>query len=607
MLAVPRISRVLLIGDEPRLLAELSSFLAQRNQYLPILDGPRMGRPDADNEVIRRKNAAARASPTYLVLAGLKPETAALFQDQLPPEQVFRVSNAQEIMGTTLYKRAAPQAVLEWGHERIGVGLLEALRQRKQIRIADRPSPQHAVRTQSGELVVCEEGNDLAQIIAANYAFSVGAGLALVPNVPVDDRERILERFYSAHDAREISTTEMLSGLRTELRSLSEPLDIREAHSITFFTHGLPWGFAYPEVPSSHLFTYPDLGIAVVHGLAAEQTDAPGIRVALLIDPGSVAAGEIGKAIDALRERAVFVSGMSDAGATVYRVSRMLERFPYDLLLISTHCGDAPGWRWTYEFVDSEGISRTLVTDLAIGVAGLPAEKDKLEVQQYFKFISFDGVDWNDKERKKNVYFGTAMKDWVEERSAKTLEPTKKEVIPRVLGSAALRMHDGNYLAALQSVADEKTPIVINNACSSWHELAQRFTFAGARAYVGTLTSVSDAEAEEVVSRLLGRHFGKPLAQALWQVQRDVYGDSVRRPYMMVGVGSQRLRTTAVDAPAYVIARMRRAHQDVLARAQAMADMDPKKPMALDYARFLAEEIKRMHAVWIKPRLTDRD
>ena len=30
------------------------------------------------------------------------------------------------------------------------------------------------------------------------------------------------------------------------------------------------------------------------------------------------------------------------------------------LLLFATHCGDAPGYRWTYEYQDSEGIDRSL-------------------------------------------------------------------------------------------------------------------------------------------------------------------------------------------------------------------------------------------------------
>src|SRR5262245_6867140 len=47
----------------------------------------------------------------------------------------------------------------------------------------------------------------------------------------------------------------------------------------------------------------------------------------------------------------------------------MLEHFPFDLLIIATHCGDSSSYRWIYQFTDSEGRPRTCVVDIAIGVA----------------------------------------------------------------------------------------------------------------------------------------------------------------------------------------------------------------------------------------------
>jgi hypothetical protein len=46
----------------------------------------------------------------------------------------------------------------------------------------------------------------------------------------------------------------------------------------------------------------------------------------------------------------------------------MMELLPYHLMIIATHCGDVDGFRWTYEFTDSEGMDRTLVVDIAIGI-----------------------------------------------------------------------------------------------------------------------------------------------------------------------------------------------------------------------------------------------
>ena len=115
---------------------------------------------------------------------------------------------------------------------------------------------------------------------------------------------------------------------------------------------------------------------------------------------------------------------------------------------------------------------------------------------------------------------------------ADPLEPVKKETIPRVAGSAALKMHDHNYISVPRAIAGQGTPIVINNACCSWHRLAGDYTFGNARAYIGTLFPVTGAVAHDVVVKLLDKHFGKPLAAALWSAQREVYGNAARRPYI---------------------------------------------------------------------------
>ena len=46
-------------------------------------------------------------------------------------------------------------------------------------------------------------------------------------------------------------------------------------------------------------------------------------------------------------------------------------------------------------------------------------------------------------------------------------------------------MFDSDFLALPRPLADRGTPILINNACGSWHRLAETFTFCNAKAYIG--------------------------------------------------------------------------------------------------------------------------
>jgi hypothetical protein len=428
------------------------------------------------------------------------------------------------------------------------------LRARTSIAFEDLPSPVENVPSKSAHLVVCEDGDELSQVIAANYAFALRAGFFLIPEVENDVTDGLLEEFYSVYDQKHVSQTEALRHLQERLRQLCGPLPLPPNGSITFVTSGLPFGFAVQEAPSTHLFRYPDLGTAIVNGFAAEQPGSPGIEFAALVDPATTDSKEIGAVETILGPRGAFLRTYYGPGANVSDVKRMMELFPYDLLLIATHCGDVSGYRWTYEFKDSEGSNRELVVDIALGVGQTP-DPNMLAVTQFFRFVSLDGVDWSDA-AKQNLYVGTAINDFMDRTSRRELQPVKKETVSRVFGSAALKMHDGNLILLPKPLADEGTPIVINNACVSWHRLAKHFSFCNARAYIGTLIPISPLEAQEVVIKLVEKHFAKPLPAALWSAQRDVYGTSHRRPYVATGVYTQWLRARRQDVVAHLVSRL---------------------------------------------------
>lgn len=582
----PRILPTLVMGNDPELLAQASCVLARRGYYLPVVDGPRMGRPDRSSEIVRRNNVAARIKAKSIVFAGLDVDTCDAFKSHFRASMTTRVTTVSDVVGL---KSSGPrfEQALQWGHDRIGLGLLKALREKRQIVFTMPESPQESVPSISGHLVVCEDRDELAQVIAANYAFSLGAGLCLIPTVDEEDAKLLLERFYGLYEDNSRSASEILIGLRSQLRTLAGQLPIIAGQSVTFVS-GLPYGFAFPEVPSTHLFAYPDLGIAVVNGFAAEQPDTPGIGVAVLVDPQRAEAPEMRAAERLLPERLIFVRGYRGRGASVHEITRMMELFPYDLLLIATHCGDASGWRWTYEFVDSENIARRFVVDTAIGVGDPHPEEDDddrlLDVTQFYRFVSLDGVDWTDRKAKKDLYVGQAVLDWSRRLRDDDFEPVGKTPITRVIGSAALQMFDHNLIAVPTSIGGHGTPVVVNNACGSWHRLAASFTFGNARAYIGTLFMVGTSEAEAFAIKLLGKHFGKPLGVALWLAQNEIYGDAPRRPYVVTGVHPQRLRSRRQDAPREILKKL-------LAELGAHQRMQKEDPGAGNAAKRLADRV----------------
>lgn len=591
----------LVMGDDPRLMAQVSALLAKRNAYLPLVDGPRLTRPDAESEILRRNNAAARLQPRQVIFAGLPTSTCTLFAKHFGTRRTLRIEHVREIQPAD---ESGPRRNLPlvWGSKNIGLGLLRALRAKSQIDFHElAEAPGEHVPSRSGHLVVCEDGNELAQVIAANYAFALDAGLCVIPSVPSTEAEELLERFYAVYEPSPHTPTALLEALRNQLRSMAGPLPVPVGGAVTFISKHIPWGFAFAEWPSTHLFSYPDLGVSIINGIAAEQGDAQGIRTAAIIDPGSVDSQEVTAALGRLVASGVFSTGVRGKRATVNRVVNLVESFPYDLLLISTHCGDASGWRWTYEFIDSEGLPRVLVTDIAIGVQFVPGRED-VRVTQFERFVSLDGVDWNDPEKKARLYVGQAIRDWAAHAEAGTpLEPVSRVEIDRVRGSMALKMADNNYIALPEALAGGGgAPIIINNACGSWHRLASTFTFGNARAYIGTLFDVIDPVAQDVAKRLFGNYWNKPLSVALWRAQNDATEGSVKRPYVMVGCHFQTLRATTGQNLEYAVAELR---SQILHWSRRLEEPSGLSPNARDR---LAERVKYLeeHIAAIRDHVT---
>ncbi|KZL00476.1 MULTISPECIES: hypothetical protein [unclassified Pseudovibrio] len=544
----PKLLGTAIVSDDAVLAARLTSALARRHHYLAVLDGPRLARDDAQAEVIRRNNALARINANKVILSGLSTSQESAMATQLPQNVVGRCAdNEVEALAS---KWLLNNDRLRWGRNNIGVGLLRALYEGRLIEFDDVSSTIPSIAGPSRHHVVCEAGEPMSEIIAANYAYSLGAGLTIIPKVANEIARRLLEDFYQSENGEERQQ------LQTQLRELCGEIKTSGVSSLTFFTKKLPFGVGFPTQPSTHIFTYPDCGVSVANGFAAEQKASRGVNVAVLVDPQKTTAPEIDAALKELPKRSMLVRAYRGRAADVRSITDMVDHFPYDLLLFATHCGDAPGWRCTYEYRDSEGIDRNLVVDEAIGVSRSD-DPDKLQVTRFNYFQSLDGVDWSDPVAKENHYIGTAINDYGERIRTDDFKPVSKEPLARVKLSAAMAMHDNNYMPVLASLAGGGSPIVINNACVSWHELAGRFTFGNARAYVGTLYPVLPFEAESVVSQLFDGHWGKYLPEALCLAQIETYGpEDQRRPYVITGVYTQKLRAKREDVPKHIMRRL---------------------------------------------------
>lgn len=396
MLTVPSFESAVLLTDDPLLAAKISALFTRPGRYLPVMDGPRMLRPDADNEVARRRNAMVMTGARQVLMGGLP---ASAIAGTRPGWKNCSVSDryddhAQSLRGVV--KR--PTDTLVWGPDNLGVGLYQARLARQEFHPDLDISPAlNVVVAGTHLLVACERGDLLAEVVASNPAFACAASFAVFPELPRSDREDWLEELYALGQGGDV--TGRFSDLALRARG-HLGLDLTRYKAILFVTAGFPWGIAVPEVANTHMYRYPDFGRAVVEGLWSSQTASRSARTALLVDPQTVEGSEIPVINQALLQNGTLTRVVRGPAATQTRVQFLLDLLPHDIIVLSSHAGDTPGERITYEYPDADERRRKLVVDRALGI-GYDAFEDLFRVMEYHRFHSLDGVDWRDMAGKK--------------------------------------------------------------------------------------------------------------------------------------------------------------------------------------------------------------
>jgi hypothetical protein len=116
-------------------LPKTSCAFAKPGHYLPVIEGPRFLPPDPTAELVRRNNAAGRVRPELIFMTGISDKAFDALQARFTgplKATIRRISVAEEIerLGNRERFKKPP---LRWGNDRIGVGLLKALREQRSI------------------------------------------------------------------------------------------------------------------------------------------------------------------------------------------------------------------------------------------------------------------------------------------------------------------------------------------------------------------------------------------------------------------------------------------------------------------------------------------
>lgn len=577
MIQTPAFESVALIGENASVLATASSLFRRQRHYLPVSDGPRMGRPDWTNEVVRRSNFVAQANSRKIIFAGLSQDATNALLEHIPERLVAQVDTVEEAKAALRAHANIRQNSFMWSDRNLGVGLMLARQAGAMLDVNPDFQGDNVAFVAGGRhvLIACESGNEISQVIASNLAHSLGGSFIVFDPPQEAEAKELIESLYQIGSRDGAVSFADISMRVREL--LPDEVKAELYTEIIFVSKELPYGIGVGERPTSHLRMYPDLGRIIAQSIWATQRPNRSARTALLIQPGQVDGTEIKVIADALTRNRTLTRILEGPDASVHQVDLLLQAMPWDLIVFSSHAGDAPGTRDTYVYRDDNNRERRLVVEQAVSI-GINPQEELVPVRHAVHLKSLDGVDWTDKAALDQLPVGSAINAYlrlnVEQRDIARIHSVQ---IPRVQNAMAIQLHDHIWFADLHGLSPRSAPVVVVNACSSWHEMSSLFMYAGARSYIGTMFPITDAEAQEVAGQLLDHELGEPLSVALWRAQRSVYPDSSRRPYVLIGLPFCRLQYNRENSSQYLHRALNESIHELNARLDGALAEDVRR------------------------------
>jgi|GEM_PF-1320054 len=336
--------------------------------------------------------------------------------------------------------------------------------------------------------VIIEAEGGISDLIAVNYACSIGASVYLVNKLEKYEKDEVLHLLedWSAGDA------DALEEIKKKLNQRIAVVDFACKDFITCFTTGLPYGLLLTNLPVSqvHLDYRPDFFI--FNTIVNEHRKLTGSAV--IFSTESFANEEVTKLSALLEFENLYQRKLLGKTATSYNLKNTIENYPYDLLHICSHGGKVHGTRCLVEFKDKGGAVHIIEFDHVLGIHLTPYEDQHL-VESLYYFRKFNGLPWRSRELMAKEYphelYAIIQKEIsiaFEGKKVKT-----REQLQSVANTNATVCIDFNYLGIFDQIAStECHPLIFNNSCWSWMGISSNFLVAGARGYLGTIRDVKN-------------------------------------------------------------------------------------------------------------------
>lgn len=386
-------------------------------------------------------------------------------------------------------------------------------------------------------LIIFENDDSVGAVIAINYAFAVNANVLMVAGL-VEDESKVIQRDIECWKAGDINGYKAIVA-RVDKRISN--IDINNYAYCTFFTEGLPYSLVLGNrIPFSYvnINLHPDL--FVVNNILFN--DGAHYNGAVIFSPLFFPDEETDVIIDVLTKNEFFCKTLLGKTATVRNLDYHLKEYPYDVLHICSHGGEVDGYEVQEEFIDRNGDKHIIEYDEVVGFAPEPGV-DMIVVTSKQIFKKLDGMTWASKELK-DKYGHDVFVDMQQSMRAnfnkRSLTRKKKSRVPL---SCAIKCSDSIHQGMFQTLSAHSSPLVFNNTCWSWFQIAESFLYGGARTYIGTLWGVDNHVASGMAKKFYENIFNSSILESFHEAAKTGDGTDSENIYIFWGLHFSTLKT----------------------------------------------------------------
>jgi hypothetical protein len=490
---------------------------------------------------LRINNAIARLHPTKIFLAGMNEAQKSYIRARIPERFIIELDNIQDIERMLASVSNSPGETVFCRSSEIIQGLAVAKYANKRLSIDEAAPSPNAQRTHRGAgLVLIENNGTSDEVVAVNYAFSIGADIALVKPFERSDLHPLQKLIY---EWKIKGSDFAYQQLRRALIERTDGINFYNYQFATFFTLGFPYGMLLNNmIPFTHVFIHPGCDLFIVNNIGSELF--PGTTgSALVFSPRLFEREETDGVIRILEQNSYLVRVLLGKRATVNALAHYGEYFPYDLMHICSHGGETDGYYVIQEFLDRTGQMHKLEYEEIVGFS--PADEGTVAVVRKILFRQFDGFPWMSEELKKlPKYVFDDMAKALPIRKDGATSTKRNRVDTPIYASCHIECTDSIHQGQFHSLACNSHPIIFNNTCSSWYEIAITFIAAGARAYLGTIWRVDNFVAREAAKVFYEQLLSQEnLLDAFYEMTRAIQPVKYRNIYLYWGLHFSKIKS----------------------------------------------------------------